>query len=173
LAQQEPELGFEGNQKATGVRGWYEQPSGIAFADSEIVHSGAYSARIEGKPGATVVIMRILPIDFEATYMEIRAWVRTEKLTGWIRLWAREDGQLTSLASSSSGPVNGTAPWTEISLRLPIHAAGHAVSYGVFVEGAGKAWVDDIRFFADGKPLTEVKKGRGIDFDTLKTLPPN
>jgi len=160
----DPELGFEGTQRATGIRGWFEQPPGISFADSQIVHSGRYSGRIEGRAvGPVSLIMRILPIDFYAGFIELRAYVRTENVTGGLRIWAREDGQLSAISSAQSFPVKGTTAWTEHSLRLAIHPEGQQISYGFFVEGTGRAWIDDIQILPDAKPISEARKGRGVD----------
>ena len=160
----DPELGFEGTQRATGIRGWFEQPAGISFADSQIVHSGRYSGRIEGRAGGPVsLIMRIIPIDFYAGFIEVRAYVKTENVTGGLRIWAREDGQLSAVGSAQSFPVKGTTDWTEHSVRLAIHPEGQQISYGFFVEGTGRAWIDDIQLLPDAKPMSEAKNGRGLD----------
>ena len=163
------ELGFEGTQRATGLRGWFEQPSGIAFADSEVVHSGRYSARLEGRAGAPL-IMRLFPIDFDGEFVELKAFVRTENVAGGVYLWMRQDGQVRSIAAAQSQPVKGTTEWTEYSVRIPILATGNQVYYGVFIQGAGRAWIDDMQLLVDGKPLAEAQ---ARDFSPINPAIPN
>jgi hypothetical protein len=158
------EFGFEGTQRATGLRGWFEQPTGCSFADEEVVHSGRYSARLQERVfGTGALIMRLLAIDFTGKVVELRAWVRTEEVTGGLRLFLREEDQNPNIGYVIGQPVRETTGWAQYSLKLAIHPSGQRITYGFTLSGRGRAWIDDVELWVDGKPLEQTPKIQDLD----------
>jgi erythromycin esterase len=48
--------------------------------------------------------------------------------------------------------LKGTNDWTPVILRIPFMPDIYQVEFGVYLEGKGKVWVDDLKFLIDGKP---------------------
>ena len=72
----------------------------------------------------------------------------------------REDDGGSTLAfdNMQSRQLKGTTDWAEYSIVLPLREGEGAkqLYFGFLVNGAGKAWVDDMRLLVDGKPVSEA-----------------
>jgi C-terminal processing protease CtpA/Prc len=157
-ADLEAALSFEAPASDHIPGGWGGGPPGTIFADDQVVHGGRGSARIErhgDSPDNFSTITKYIPIDFSVTSIELRGFLKTEGVSDFAGLWMREDGESSALAfdNMQGRQLKGSTPWTEYSIRLPLHPEARNLFFGVLVAGAGKAWADDLQLLLDGKPI--------------------
>lgn len=178
-------VGFENGKPA----GW-GFPENAAI-DTEIKHSGTASARIirtPESPNGFTTVTTAIPIDFEASVIEWRGFIKTEDVRDHVALWCRVDGDQRSLAFASlqSQKINGTRDWQEYSISVKVPKDGEQVVFGFLLGGPGRMWVDDLQLLADGKPVSEApqrvvpktvldddttfNKGSGISLESLNAV---
>jgi hypothetical protein len=157
-------LNFEAPHTGTCPTGWSCHPPETIAADSEVVHGGKWSVRIErqaGRPEAFSTITKVIPIEFRGSTLELRGFVRTEDVKD-VAFWMREDapgGSVVGFATmQGSQPVKGTTPWTEYSISLPVNSEARNLVFGFLLSGSGKAWADDLQLLVDGKPIWDAPK---------------
>jgi hypothetical protein len=91
-------LGFEDSQNGRLSARWNAGSSPDIIADSTVVHSGRYSARITRAVATDfTTIITSIPQDFAAQTLELRGYVKLENVAGNIALWLRQDGPAGSL----------------------------------------------------------------------------
>jgi len=156
-------LSFETQPVGIMPGGWGGGPPGTIFADDKVFHGGRWSARIERNPDSPSnfsTITKSIPMDFSGATVELRGFLRTEDVSGFVGMWMREDGEAPSLAfdNMQSRQLKGTTEWKEYSITLPIHPDAKQLFIGVLVAGTGKAWADDLQLLVDGKPIWEAPK---------------
>ena len=155
-------LSFETPQTNTSPAGWGGGPEGTIFVDDKVVHGGHWSARIERGDSSQQFssLTKSLPVDFSGRRVELRGYLRTEKVSGYAGLWMREDGESPSLefANMADRDLQGTTDWAEYSISLPVNPDAKTLFFGVVVAGTGKAWADDFQLLVDGKPVWDAPK---------------
>jgi hypothetical protein len=157
-------LNFEDQQAVGAPTGWVASPAGTVFTENKIVHSGHWAARLERKAdsaGGFSSLHRSIALEFAGKTIEIRGFLRTEAVSGFAGLWLREDGESTTALAfdnMQSRQLNGTADWTEYSIKLPLHPDARLAFFGVLLVGNGKMWVDDLQLLVDGKPAHEAPR---------------
>jgi C-terminal processing protease CtpA/Prc len=154
-------LNFETGQLGGGAQGWGR--GGTVALDDKIVHGGRWSARIErpaGSSGSLSGITKVLPMDFAGKRLEMRGFLRTQDVTGFVGMWMREDGESgrVEFDNMQSRALKGTNDWQEYSISLPINPDGKQLFFGVFVTETGTVWVDDLQLLVDGKPIREAPR---------------
>jgi hypothetical protein len=169
LAQNTPELArilsFEGEHTGGFPAGWGGNPRETISLDDKVVHGGKWSVRLErhaDAKGDFSTLTKGLPLDFTGQTVVWRGYLRTEGVTGFAALWAREDGDSGSLAFQSMQQrpqqLKGTTEWQQYSISLPIHKDAGQLVFGVLVSGTGTVWADDLELLVDGKPVWEAPK---------------
>jgi hypothetical protein len=95
---------------------------------------------------------------FPGKKIELRGFIRTEKVSGWAGLWMREDkhGNSVEFINMAGRQLNGTTDWKEYSVVLRISPVADQLFIGAQVGGTGKAWFSGLRLFVDGKLLTQA-----------------
>jgi hypothetical protein len=151
-------LSFESQCGPGFPQGWGGGPRETIIADNKVVHSGRWSARIDRKedsPGEFSSLSYQIPVNFKGRRVELRGFLRTAGVTHWAGLWVNETAYGRSLAfdNMESRHLQGTTPWTEYSITLPIDPKVKTLSFGFLMEGPGKTWADDLLLFVDGKPV--------------------
>ncbi len=159
----EAALAFEAKPAGDMPGGWGGGPPGTIFADTKIFHGGRSSARLErhpDSPNTFSTITKSIPMDFSGALIELRGFLRTEDVSGFVGLWLREDGDSPGLAfdNMQARQLKGTRDWQEYSITLPVDPEGRQLFFGVLVEGAGKAWADDLELLVDGKPVWDAPR---------------
>src|SRR5262245_36930686 len=96
----------------TPAGGWFANPPRTIFLDGEIVHGGRWSIRFERAPsvsGDSSVLGIGVPWDYEGGSIELRGFLRTESVSGFVGLWLRQDGESSQLAleNMKSQQLNG------------------------------------------------------------------
>ena len=151
-------LSFETDQNAGVPTGWDGRPDAV-FADDKVVHGGRRSVRLESPAGQKgAAITRSMAIDFTGRAIELRGYLRTEGVGGFVGLWLREDGEAGTVAldNMQSRQLKGTTEWTQYSIVLPLQSDAKTLVFGVLMTGGGKAWADDLALLVDGKPVWEA-----------------
>ena len=177
-ADLEPALSFEAPVSGNMPGGWEGWPSGTIFADNKTVHGGHGSVRIQrdsSSPNDFSTVTRSIAVDFGGTSIELRGYLRTENVSGFVGLWMREDGDNPALAFNNmqATQLKGTTDWTSYSIQLPLVAEATKLFFGVLVAGTEKAWADDLQLLVDGRPVWELPQiqhaetvlGRDHQFD--------
>ena len=163
-------LSFEDAHSANVLNSWVSIPQSTVAADNRTVPSGKWAARIERTSASPLPLSRLLYttiLSFKAQRIELRGWLRTENVNGFVGLWLRENGQTPNgqskeLASEDmrGQRVEGTTRWKEYSISLsvdpPVQPEVRVLYFGVVLSGTGKAWADDLQLLVDGKPLWAV-----------------
>lgn len=158
----QPVLGFEVPLEGGKPQGWGGGPDGTLFLDEKIVHGGKSSARIErnaSSPNNFSTFTKSLPIDFTASTLELRGYLRTENVSEFAGLWIREDGEsgMLALENMQVKKLKGTTDWKEYSITLPINPEATKVYFGFLMGGTGKTWGDDLQLLVDGKPIWKAR----------------
>lgn len=151
-------LTFEDEHTGSMPVGWSGGPSSTISIDSNIVHGGKFSVRLERKPDSAQsfsTITKSVPITFGGSRIELRGYLKTEDVSGYSGLWMREDGDKPGLAfdNMQKRELKGTTDWTEYSINLPLHAEAKQLFFGILMAGTGKTWADDLQLLVDGKPV--------------------
>jgi C-terminal processing protease CtpA/Prc len=165
LWAQTPELANELNFESGSLRDWGAGPT--AKLDSETVHGGKWAVRITrtaSDTGGFSGIGRSLPMEFTGSRIEMRGFIKTEDVSGFVGMWMREDGDagVAAFDNMQSRQLKGTHDWAQYSILLPVNAEGRRLVFGVFVAGTGTAWVDDLELLVDGKPVWEAPKAARV-----------
>ncbi len=156
-------LDFEADHADGVPKGWGGGPPGTFAVDSQIVHGGRWSLRIERNdksPSGFTAVTKMVPIDFSGAKLELRGFLRTENVSEFAGLWMREDGDSGSVAfdNMQKRQLKGTTGWTEYSIELPLNKDAKRLIFGVLAAGVGKVWADDLRLLVDGKPIESVPR---------------
>jgi C-terminal processing protease CtpA/Prc len=157
-------LGFESPAVGTCPGGWSCNPPDAIAADSDVVHGGKWSVRIERQAGRSEPfsgVLKNLPIDFGGKTVELRGFIRTENVEGFSAFWIREDGAngpVGFVSMQGRDPVKGATPWTEHTISLPVNLEARTLFFGFLLNGTGKAWADDLQLLVDGQPIWDAPK---------------
>src|SRR5258706_11473688 len=140
-------LDFEADRTIGAPQGWGGGPNETVFVDHDVVHGGKSAARLErtaSSANAFTSLTLAVPVDFAGKTIEYRGFLRTQDVSDFVSLWIREDGDAGSLefATTEDLQVKRTTDWKEYSLRLPVHADGRLLVFGVVLNGTGKTWAD-------------------------------
>jgi hypothetical protein len=154
-------LDFEDAQTGGAPKGWAGWPADTIFTDDRTVHSGKWAVRIEREADSTGKFSTInigVPVDFAGARVELRGFVKTEKVSDFAGLWLREDGVagMLTLDNMAKRALRGTNGWKEYSIVLPLRREATVLAFGFLVAGTGKGWADDLRLLVDGKPVGEA-----------------
>lgn len=145
--------------------GWSANVTGGVRIDEWVEHEGRPTLRIEraaNSPQQFTTATASVPVTFGGNEISLRAYLRTESVTGFAGLWLREDSapgvSVGFQSMQQQNPLKGTNDWEEYRLVLPRHAEATRVFLGFLIEGTGKVWADDIQLLADGKVVWESPK---------------
>ncbi|HEY8088540.1 MAG TPA: hypothetical protein VIF09_11860, partial [Polyangiaceae bacterium] len=152
-----------------------------ASVDQGVKHAGRASgtlrSRVAAPKGAAALEQRLVPERYRGKRVRMRAYVRTENVTGWAGLWMRVDAadpdhRWTAFDNMSERPLRGTRDWARYELVLDVAPDASAIAFGMLLHGAGQAWIDDVVFdVVDTKvPTTGQRRapkaqGENLDFE--------
>ena len=156
-------LGFENGTPGQFPAGWGRvNDGGIVVGDivvdNKIAHSGRYSARLQrtaSTSGDFSSLIVTVPLDFAGDAVELRGFIKTENVDGFVALWLREDDATGNVAFATlqGQNINGTADWKEYAVRITLAPRGSRIVFGFLIAGTGVAWVDDLQLLTDGQPV--------------------
>ncbi|MEQ1831548.1 MAG: S41 family peptidase [Candidatus Eisenbacteria bacterium] len=159
-----PVLGFESVGGEPPLWGWVGNPrgpEGTVFLDSTTVHSGRYSGLLErtkDSPTTFSSFACIVPRDFAGDTLELRGWLKLDGVEGIAGLWQRQESAsgVERFDNMQARNLHGTSDWTEYRVALPLSPKVRKVTVGALLSGTGRVWVDDLRLYANGKPISEA-----------------
>ena len=132
--------------------------------DSNQKRSGKYSLLIESidkdvasKSGMSNII---IPAKFEGKEVEIRFYLKLEKVTGHADFPFRiddEDNDKIQFTNLLAKRIYGTQDWKQYSLKLPLGKAASTINLFPLLFGPGKMWIDDVQILFDGVDIAEAK----------------
>jgi hypothetical protein len=137
--------------------GWIlagDKPTEYAVTlESARPHGGQYcsslSASVPKPTGFGTLMQTFNAAVYRGKRLRLTAFVRGQDIAGWAGLWMRVDGaDGKALAFDNMGdrPIRGTTEWRSYSVTLDIADAAQAIAFGLLLQGAGTASVDDFSF---------------------------
>jgi hypothetical protein len=84
---------------------------------------------------------------FRGKRLKLSGYVKTRDVVGTANLWFRVDAENGILAfdNMDDRPIKGTTDWKEYSVVLDVPENAYALAYGIFIAGAGMAWLNDVQ----------------------------
>lgn len=151
-------LNFEAEHTGTTPRGWNFNPPGTIAIDGNVVHGGRWSvrlARTATSPQMFSSLVTGIPVEFAGTTLELRGYLRSENVSGFMALYMGQDGDGANLGFTSMEPqqIKGTNDWKEYVITVPLHRDARQLYFGAVLNGTGTLWADDLRLLVDGKPV--------------------
>jgi hypothetical protein len=107
----------------------------------------------EGKFGGMMQMCRAE--SFRGKRLKLSAYVKTRDVVGTANLWFRVDAENGILAfdNMNDRPIKGTTDWKEYSVVLDVPETATALAYGIFISGAGMAWLNDVQLVEVGSDV--------------------
>lgn len=125
----------------------------------------AYEVRLapgEGRGGTDCVVLRtvaepaeksfagvrqpLLAGSYRGATIRLRAWLRSEEITGRGGLYLRIDGkrhEILAIDNMRYRAVRGSTPWRRYEVVLEVPEEAVEVAFGVYLWGRGTLWADD------------------------------
>ena len=117
--------------------------------DSKISNDGKGSLRIKVKEPVTVRLLEVRDVDVEDSKLLYQARVRTKDFQGqvYLEMWVYLPGKGEFFSRNIHTPLSGTADWTTVVAPFFLKKGQNPdyVKLNLVMDGAGIAWIDDIR----------------------------
>ncbi len=155
-----------------------------AGVDESVKHAGHAAGRLRSivpaPTGHATLDQRLAPEAYRGKRLRMRAFVKTQVLTGWAGLWMRVDApspgsehpQWIEFDNMEERPLHGTSDWARHEVVLDVAPDASGVAFGVLLHGGGQVWIDDVSFdVVDAKVKTTGRKqpprghGDNLDFE--------
>ena len=110
---------------------------------------------------------------FRGKRLKFTGYVKTLDVVGTANLWFRVDGdsgKLLAFDNMQNRPIKGTTDWKEYSVVLDVPETATALAFGIFVQGAGMAWLNDVQLI---EVSSSVKSTKMEDVTSLPDAPQN
>ena len=101
---------------------------------------------VEGNFGGMMQMCRAE--SFRGKRLKLTGFIKTLDVVGTANLWFRVDGEVGKMLAfdnMSERPIKGTTDWREYSVVLDVPENANALAYGIFIAGAGMAWLNDVQ----------------------------
>lgn len=167
---------FEKLDTASGLpAGWFGSKKKV-YVDSLVKHGGHYAYALSGKDAFTSAEF---PIECESPSLSVAGWVKTEELVG--------QGKISVIIfSADDTPDTGTCliernfrvqagrdtEWSRFLISdIPLCREAEKLQLGIFKNGTGKLWLDDIEFvysvdrFARSETENEIQYAAASDHE--------
>lgn len=145
-------------QSSGPPRGWIkagDAPSKYEVGtDLRAQHEGRASGYIRSTMSVTggfgTLMQTSSADDYRGKRVRMSGWAMTAEVGQWAGLWMRVDGkerhEMLGFDNMQSRPIKGTTPWTRYAIVLDVPKEAEEIAYGILLEGAGEAWLDDLTF---------------------------
>lgn len=115
---------------------------------------------------------------FRGKRLKFTGYVKTRDVVGTANLWFRVDGEdmkLLQFDNMDDRPIKGTTDWKQYSCVLEVPEKATALAYGIFIAGAGMAWLNDVRLMEVGSDVksTNMEKAITSQQNKLPDVPQN
>ncbi len=134
-----------------------EEYAATHHLDSSSVQNGRYSYLVNlsgGEKEWSGCVNSVQQV-FDAKYVTLSGYLKTEIEDGWAGLWLRLDGQAgesIEFDNMAAKPVKGVTGWQQYSIRLAYDPErARRIVFGALLNGRGKLWVDNLSIQFDGK----------------------
>lgn len=121
--------------------------------DTSVAHDGRTSVRFvaEEPPRNYGGIFTTFPAaPYEERRLRVSAYLRAAQLIGRGGVvWARADGGSFAFSTSQATPLLGSTGWTRVDVALDVPRGAKDIVVGVYSNGQGTLWVDDVRVQSD------------------------
>lgn len=114
-------------------------------------HQGRSSGRLSSREGSDpkgfgTLMQSFAADDYRTSRVRLRAWLKTEGVTGWAGLWLRIDvgGEGAVLDNMQDRPLSGDTPWRAVEVVLDVPKQADLIALGVLLDGPGMVWIDDV-----------------------------
>ena len=164
-AQDPHNLSFEQVDTNRHPTGWQIQHNADfqIQVDSTVHQQGKYSLEIQkiSTKSAFGAFSTTLPAVKGTGTIKLVGYLKTQDVTnGFAGLWMRlqdKNGTVTSFNNMAEQGVKGTADWKEYSIEFPYNEKRTAkIVIGGLLTCDGKAWIDNLHVFLDGKPFDQL-----------------
>jgi pimeloyl-ACP methyl ester carboxylesterase len=132
--------------------------------DSTQKYTGKYSLLIENiakdVEANSAMSNLIIPAKFEGKEVEIKFYLKLERVTGHADFPFRiddEDNDKLQFTNLLANRIYGTQDWKQYTLKLPLQKEASKIYLFPLLYGPGKMWVDDIQVLIDGVDISEAK----------------
>ncbi len=157
--QSKEDANMRHEEYANGPSGWILAGSDPGDYDIGVdvatVHRGRASGRLQSRTeraqGFATMMQSFRAELYRGKRYELSAFIRTEEVASWCGLWMRVDGKgedMLQFDNMGNRPITGSNGWSKISVVLDVSEESESISFGVLLAGAGKVWIDSIRFEA-------------------------
>jgi hypothetical protein len=158
--------------------GWWKNGSAPAAYDVGIDSTQPYKKPVsvyvksldpkasEGKFGGMMQMCRAE--SFRGKRLKFTGHVKTSDVVGTANLWFRVDGdseKCLAFDNMDNRPIKGTTDWKEYSVVLDVPESAEALAYGIFISGAGTAWLNDVQLMEVGSDV------KSTNMEHAKKLP--
>lgn len=143
---------------------WFEWGNYNLQADSVIVHSGNYSAKISSinKENFFGCIAYRIPANYTGKVIKLEGYMKIENVeNGFGGLLLRLDdsnNKILEFSNMQKENIQGTRNWKKYSITLPFPEETQKIYVGGIMTGKGKAWFDDFVLTIDGKDIQTLKE---------------
>ncbi|HEY8522094.1 MAG TPA: S41 family peptidase [Gammaproteobacteria bacterium] len=143
LAQAQHNGGFELAASAAAPAGWETERAAL---DAAVALRGARSVRLDADGSRAARIAQHRPPDLPGNRVRFSAYLKTQDVRGGeAALYIRVDGPAGLLYADRlrERGATGTSGWTRYSVEAPLFPEATRLSFGVVLDGAGSAWIDE------------------------------
>jgi len=99
--------------------------------------------------------------DFLGKRIRVSAFLKGDSLNKkaslFIHIFSHKDGKAEYLRQADNPilGINGTTNWKLCSVVVDVPENAHRFLYGIYIEGEGQAWIDDVNIEIVGKDIPE------------------
>ena len=139
--------------------------------DSNSVHSGRFSAKIECKrqknPYGSWYLD--LPANYRGKKITLTGFIKTKNIRkGYAGFYIRIDPNV-GLVNMLSNPITGTRDWKSYSISLDLNPRKtDKIQIGCYLNGIGTMWMDDLRLSVDSVPIEKLRPYSKFDSAAIK-----
>jgi hypothetical protein len=157
-------------EKPNAPAGWFlagSKPANYQTGvDKTMVENGQPSAYLRStvpvSDGFGTLMQTIAATEYAGKRVRLRAWVRSQDLTGWAGIWMRADKGTTMVAfdNMQNRKIKGTQAWKECDVVLDIPTDATGIAFGILMSETGEVWMNDASFEVVGKdvPTTDFQQ---------------
>jgi hypothetical protein len=135
-------------------------PKGWWAAPSEEYTVGVEEGPEAGKPAAYVEAVAPAPSrffalnqtlsadDYRSKRVRLKGQIKTKDVEKWAGFWLRADDEkkIVAFDNMQQRGITGTTDWRAAEIVLDIPAEAEKLTFGLILDGKGKAWMRDMTF---------------------------
>lgn len=134
-------------------KGWWAAPSeeykvGVEEG-SEIGKPAAYVDAVVPAPSRFFALNQTLSADnYRSKRVRLMGQIKTKDVEKWAGFWLRADDEkkIVAFDNMQRRGITGTTDWQSAEIVLDIPAEAEKLTFGLILDGKGKAWMRDVTF---------------------------